>query len=657
MNRVNIDFETYSNADLKKVGAHRYAEDNSTEVICLAYAFNDEKPKIWVEGDLFPIDLFDHIANGSLIYAWNANFEWCIWKEICVKKLRWLEIPFNQWRDTQAIALNFALPMSLGKCGEALHLRIQKDKRGSQLIKWLSGPQKPTKAHPHVRRTPHDYPELFWEFYDYCIKDVESERAILKSMPWELPDNELEIWRKTLLKNERGIPIDVELVSKVVDIVEEYLEEVSTIVPIITSDAIKTINQGKAIIEWCELQGYEIPNFQATTITDCLNDPDIENYPSVKSLLEIRQLAGKSSIKKFKKILEAVCRDHRVRDCLKYHKATTGREGGKLLQPQNLPRAEVEDTEHAIGMFKTEELQDILEYYENLLYAASALIRPSICAPKKKKLIVSDYGQIENRVVLWLAGQEDKLEKINNGLDLYRDMAAALYNVDYDSISKESDMRRHGKLTCLGCGYGMGWKTFREDCIVKQKFDISESEARRTIDIFRGEYHEVVNLWYGLQDAAIEATICHGKITSYGVIQFMHVHGYLFMILPNGKSLAYPEAKVEEKMAPWGRLTTNVTHAGINPHTKKWSRVSLTPGRLAENATQATSREILMEAVLDIEEKYPDIILTVHDEVVLEVPKNKVDLDEINEILCNRSDIYSGLPLKAAGFETKRYHK
>jgi DNA polymerase len=604
-----------------------------------------------------PDDLFSAIARGDLIYAWNTNFEWAIWKEVCVKKLGWPELPFLQLRDTQAISLNFALPMSLGNCGEVLDLDIQKDKRGSQLIKWLSVPQKPTKAHPHTRRTPELYPDLFQEFYAYCGKDVRSERAILKSFPWELSANELEIWRKTLLKNERGIPVDVELVTKTLAIVEEYLEEVSTIVPIITNGAIKTINQGAAIISWCELQGYEIPNFQAPTIVDCLNDPDIENYPAVKSLLEIRQLAGKSSIKKFKKILAAVCRDGRVRDCLKYHKATTGREGGKLLQPQNLPRAVVDDTEHAIFSFKNYDLSTIMGDYDDVLYAASALIRPSIMANLGKKFIVSDYSQIENRVVLWLAGQDNKLKLIDEGLDLYRDMASALYQLDYDKIGKESDMRRHGKLTCLGCGYGMGWKTFRADCLIKQKFDISEQEAKRTINIFRDEYHEVVNLWYGLQDAAIEATICQGTITSYGAIQFMHTEGYLFMILPNGKSLAYPEAKVEEKMAPWGQLTTNVTHAGINPKTKKWGRTNLTPGRLAENATQATAREILMEAVLDIEELYPDIILTVHDEVVLEVPEDGVSLDEINEILCNRSDIYSGLPLKAAGFETLRYHK
>jgi DNA polymerase len=670
MDRINLDFETYSEANLKEVGAHRYAMDPSTDVLSLAYSFRDEPPKLWVPGMDMPKDLFGLLSQGYLTYGWNVTFEFAIWKYVCVKKLGWPEVPNYQWRDTQAVALLFAHPMSLGYCGEVMDLEIQKDKRGEQLINLLSKPQKITKSNPYKRFTPSTHPHLFEEMYEYNIQDVNSERAILDAFPWDLPDSEQEIFLHTLEKNDAGIPIDTELVDSIVEKVDEYLVEVSQIVPIITDGAINTINQGAKIIEWCEIQGYEIPNFQADTVTDALADPDIENYPNVKSLLEIRQLAGKSSIKKFVKIAAAVCKDGRIRNCLKYHKATTGREGGRLLQPQNLPRADVEfdksggeearakATELLVDMFKNDPLEEIMAEHENVLYVASSLIRPSICAEDSKEFIVSDYSQIENRMLCWLAGQEDVLDLIRDGMDTYKDMASHLYNIDYSEIPKEGRRRRHGKLTILGGGYGMGYKKFWDDCVNKQKFDITLKEAKHTIDTFRERYNEVKNLWYGLQDAAIEATINQGNITGYGVISFMHDSNHLYMILPNGKQITYPKAWVEPNTTPWGEVRNALFHMGVNSKTKKWTKHNLTPGRLTENASQGASREILFEAVLDLKKKYGDkIILTVHDEVVLEVEKGTVSLEEVNEVLCNRSSTWDGLPLNASGFTTRRYHK
>lgn len=658
--RINADFESYSEADIKIVGAHHYARHRTTDLICLAYCFDDEEPLIYIAGEEAPFDLFEAIAEGSLVYAWNTTFEYIMWEEVCVKKLGWPPIPFDQWRDTQAIASTFGLPLALGNCGKALGLDMQKDKRGDELIKLLCKPQKITKKQKLKRFTPESHPELFDEMYEYCKQDVRSERAILKALPWELQGNELETWRIMLKKNTRGIPMDTELVDSVVEIVEEYLEEVEQMLPILTGGVVKTIGQRKVIMEWCEEQGYELPGFTAEDVEAALKDPEIENYPGVKNILEMRTLAGKSSIKKFVKIQEAVCSDGRIRDCLKYHKAPTGREGGRLLQPQNLPRAEVEDTEDAIARFKTKSMEIVLEQYSDLLYTASALIRPSICAPKGRKFVVSDYSSIENRVVCWLAGQDDILQKLEGGVCLYTDMAATLYNVDYSEIPKESERRRHGKLTVLGAGYGMGWRTFLADCAARG-FILTATEAKRTIDIFRDKYNMVKALWYGLKDAAEEATINPGEMTSYGMIQFMHHENYLFMVLPNGKTIAYPNARYETTMAPWGE-TTAVTHDRFA--SGKIGRASLSPGRLAENAAQGTAREVLMEAQIDLENHFKlpewrehETILTVHDEVVIEAPTLGISIDEVNEILCNRSAAFIGLPLKAAGFETIRYHK
>jgi len=654
--KVNIDFETFSKKDIKKVGAFRYAQDSSTEVICLSYALGDAAPLIYIAGDSPPVTLFNAIEEGALVYAYNTAFEYAIWKYVCIPKLNWPEVPFSQWRDTQAMSAYFSWPISLEKCALAMGLEQQKDKRGKYLIQKLCSPQKITKKNPHKRFTPDTHPELFFEMYEYCKQDVRTERNILNEFPWEIEGSELDVWRNTLIKNDIGIPVDVELVQSVTEMIDEYLEEVSELIPIITGGRIQTIGQSAKIREWCEELGYELPDFTADTIDKALADPEIEKFPKVKNLLEIRSLAGKSSIKKFKKILESVSPDGRVRGCLKYHKAGTGREGGRLIQPQNMPRASVPNVEEVIELFKRRSLVDLLEKHDDLLYTASALVRPSICVDLKNKMLVSDYSSVENRVVCWLAEQMDILEKIDGGLCLYTDMAADLYNLDYNEIDKESEMRRHGKLVVLGCGFSMGHKKFMSDCQARG-FDITMEESKRSINVFRDKYSHVVDLWYGLKAAAEEATQDRGKITSYNAIQFMHHEGYLFMILPNGKPICYPEACLEEVEVPWG-TTVTVTHSGINPRTKKWGRVGISPGRYAENATQGTAREILMEAQADLMAMGHKIFLTVHDEVVIESPiSDGISIELINKVMANRSLVWEGLPLKAAGFETKRYHK
>ena len=663
MNRINLDFETFCFEDITVVGAQKYTRSPSLKIHCLGYSINSEDPKIFIPDEQpFPADLLDALKSGYLVYAWNAGFEIAVWHEHGVKRLGWPEIPIEQWRDTQAIALMFSYPAQLEKCGDALDLPIKKDKRGSQLINWLCKPQNPTTNHPHRIRTKEHYPELFEELYDYCKQDVRAEMAILDALPWELPPTELELFHLTCKKNIRGLPVDKELVTAVIDQVDNYIADAHALLPLITNGAVTTVNQRDRILDFCESEGYQIDNLQKETVADALDDPQIKRFPKVHSLLGIRQLAGRSSITKYKKIEQAVCNDNRVRDCFKYHRATTGREGGSLLQPQNLPRATVKDPEHAIEIFKTMELDGVMDHYEDVIYTASALIRPSICAPPGYEFIVSDYSQIENRGLLWLAGQEDMLQKIVSGVDPYVDMSAALYNRPYEDILYEYEVehktrqRQHGKLTILGCGYGMGYKKFWADC-QKKKFDISLDEAKFTVDTFRKKYNEVVTFWYGLQDAAIGACVNQGNITSYGYIKFMYNDGYLFMILPNGKAIAYPGAQVEKEMTPWGQTRYKVTCMCAHPDTGHWMRLTVTPSRLAENATQGMCREIIMEAIIDIEKIYPHIVLTVHDEVGLLVKKGTVTLDEINKILCGRSDTYAGLPLEAEGFVAKRYRK
>ena len=451
INRVNIDFETYSAADLKKTAAHRYAQDLSTEVLCMSYAFGNDEPKRFIGTNLElgilgtkpPEDLFDAIKSGALVYAFNTTFEYCIWRYVCIERMGWPAVPFDQWRDTQAIAATFAMPLSLEGCGDALNLDIKKDKRGKYLINKLCKPRKITKKNSNTRWSYEEAKADYDDIFAYCDQDVRSERAVLRSFPWELRGLELDIWRNTLKKNNRGLPIDMELVNSIVKKLDEFSDGLSSNVPIITGGEVNTINQRDKILRWCEKQGYKLPNFTAETVLEALKDKELPS--DVRELLSLRKVLGRSSVKKFKKIQVLICEDDKARDCMKYHKATTGREGGANLQPHNLPRASVtkeidkwfdkqkrkitdkqeltqlvnryeqrctNTTELAIDIFKSYDLTTLMMFYDDPMYTASALIRPSICAPLGQRLMVSDYSSIENCTVTWLAGQDDILDLI-----------------------------------------------------------------------------------------------------------------------------------------------------------------------------------------------------------------------------------------------------
>lgn len=648
---INIDFETYSDINLKDVGLHKYAMDKSTDIICLGYSLSkDDISRIWYPGLKPPVELFEKIKNGDLVYAWNAEFEMEIWENVVQRLFRWLKIPFSQWRDTQAIALTLSLPASLGKCAEALDLPVQKDKRGSYLISKLSKPQRLSEKWPHKRWTKEYKPELYEEMYDYCKRDIDTDKSILDTLKhYVLKDRELDTWRKVIIKNKKGIPIDTELVKKVIENMDEYIEEMSGLVPIICDGEFETINQRDKIIRWANKEGYFLENLTADTVKSALEDPKINSCPEVKNILEIRQLIGKSSIKKYKKLNLATCNDKRIRGCLKYHKAGTGREGGRLLQPQNMPRATVDDVEHAIDLFKHGSIEDILQHYPDLLYTASALLRPSICASPGKHLKVADYSSIENRMICWLAGQFDILDLVKKGLNQYIDMAATLYNIPYEEISKDSEIYRHGKLTILGGGYGMGYKKFHGDCNQKG-FKISLQDSKNTIGVFREKYHMVKDFWYDLKKTAINAINDRFTYLTCRDIGFMCNDTFLFMILPNQKCIAYPYPEID-----YSSWAPNIKHKGlINNH---WRWVYLSPSRLAENASQGTSAERFMLAQKDVIAAGYNVILTVHDEIGTEDDDGFGSLEELIKLMCKEYKVYEGLPLKAEGFITRRFKK
>lgn len=642
-----FDYETYSECDIQ-FGTFRYAEDDSTDIVSLAYTFDRVNVKHWKPGDKFPQDFADWITKGNPVRAWNVGFEYAITNYVGARRYGFPKIKPDQVFCSMSDALALALPGSLEACGEALELNILKDKRGKDLIRKLSKPRKPTKEKPFTRATPENEPELFQEFYEYNIQDVRAEVAIFEALPRHVNGKELDIFRLTLKINERGIPIDVELCNAILKARKKYEKILNEEVKQITNGELSSTNSRPQSLAWLASNGLTLNGYTKGDIKGALEREDLPC--TVRRFLEIRSELSRTPIKKFDFIKEALCKDGTIKNNIIYHKATTGRFAGTGFQIQNLTRDSSKETEELIAKFKSGNIEGLNVYNE-----AIKLTRSVITAPEGMKFIVSDFSSIENRKIAWVAEDYETLDKFEKGMDQYKDTAVDIYHVKYEDVTK--DQRQLGKIAVLSCGFGGGWKVFQTVCKDSYGITVTDEEAQHIVDSYRNKYWRVKNLWYGLYDAALEAVTLPGTVTSYNRIQFRMMGDFLYMKLPSKRFLAYYKPELKKVMTPWGQEKLALTHMGNNTYTRKWERLVVIPGRLTENAVQAIARDALTDSMLRLEEKGYNLIGCVHDENISLVKEDFGSIEEYNKIMGQRPDWAIDCPIECEGYEGKRYKK
>ena len=654
MTKLFLDFESYSEVDIKKHGGMQYCTHESTQVICAAYAFDNEPVELWTPATEFPKSICEFIddEHGEL-YAHNATFEFRLWNEVLKRDFEGIPTLFkDQLIDTAALCNTYTLPTSLKFAGRALGITLEKLETGVRLINKCCKPDK-WGNQPTLWDCRSDFMELFL----YCKRDVEAMREIVNTLPRDaLLPIEQQIWEMTLSMNEQGLPIDTKAALAIHNYIKSYVQNKMKEVPKLTDGCVNTVNQIQKIKDWCFDQGLELDNVQAGTITEVLEQDYVPE--SVKKLLMLRQELGLTSTAKYKKILNLVTENNVVHDNLHYHGTSTGRWAGRGFQMQNLPRASVEEPEKLIKKFLSG--IDI----EDPVNTGKALIRSMIRAPEGQQLIVSDYSSIENRVLAWLANDEETLQKFRDGQDQYIDMASTLYQVPLKDVTKAQ--RQMGKVIILGCGYMMGADRFIETC-AKEGITTTLEESKHTIRTYRDKYFLIEKMWHKLNQAMIQA-ILTGKKQTFGLLTIgtAKVKGvrWLAIQLPNKKSIYYNNPSIKNKHIPgyehMGKVPT-VCHFGINPYSKKWSELKVSPGRATENVVQATAREVMAQGMLNVHKQMPEVklILTIHDEAGALIPNNIANqrtMDKFNDLLCD-VPWAEGLPLVAKGYIAKRYRK
>jgi DNA polymerase len=701
---VHIDFETKSAADLLKVGSDVYSQHESTDALCLAYAFNDEPVGLWTPDDddskvhVPLMRVLDHVDAGKKVIAHNiGGFELLVWNNVMTLKYGWPELKVEQSECTMAMAYAMALPGSLDDASRAAGIPYQKDMAGHRVMLQLSQPRGFTKDGQPIWWEKKDHPEKFEQLYNYCKQDVEVERALKKRL-MKLSPYEQKVWELDFKINRRGVYVDRLAARIAVELVESEKVRLNNKIREVTGNAVAMCTATGQLSDWLKSKGLNVPSVAKADVVDMLKG---ELPADARAALLLRQEAAKTSTAKLQAMLNGASVGGRMRGLFQYSGASTRRWAGRRVQLQNLPRPSIEQEQ-------IEEIFELLNRYGvkasdkirgmGLLpmSAVSDCIRGFLRAQPGKDLIACDFSAIEARVIAWLAGQENVLEVFREGGKIYELTAAGIYGVKKEEITKQDPRRQVGKVAVLALGFqgGVGalqtmaraynvkiepaYEILRRratdehvkkaDFVYKmngKKHDISLKEFYAS-DFIKQFWREanpiIVGYWDQLNTAAILAVENPGRAYSAGAkgreVTYKKNGSFLWARLPSGGVLCYPYPRIDSIAAfENSEKKPTLTCMGVDSYTKKWMRYANYGGLLSENNTQAIARDLLVHAMFNLEQKNYPIVMHIHDEVVCEVPKTFGSLEEVEKIISVTPDWAKGLPVAAEGWRGERFRK
>ena len=700
MDDVGLDFETFGTADLPKVGSSRYSRHKDTEVLMGAYNINHGPVIQWdaAQGQPMPRELDEALGDPEVRkWAWNAPFEMQIITN-CLKR----PLQIEQWRDTMVLALACSFPGKLDKVGPIIDLPEDKQKiaTGTRLISKFSKSKVSRKmaSMGHLTRT-YWYEDLNdWQNYlDYNRGDVVAEDAIRKRLLQfnPMPDHEWELWHLDQKINQAGIPININMVKNAVNIYENVLRDSLARMEEVTG--LKNPNSTMQVLPWLQKNGYMFDDMQKAHIRtarsyfevkpDHWDEDRWQEYKSNDQLLETLELrleTARTSIKKYSALIARTDDDGNLRGAFQFAGAArTWRWAGRGWQGQNLPRPEKAYEKGIINHASNVEFLDYEQVkliYGNIFDLLASCLRSTAQAPNGYTLVDRDLNAIENRVLGWLAQCPKILRVFKLNRDPYIDFATYLFGGTYDELlaeykSGDSTKRTISKPGVLGCGYllgagdvkvnqktgeieGTGLLGYAWDMGIKQ---FTKEQSELSVEVFRREFSEVKEYWYGIEKAAKRALVT-GRPQKYGqgfgAVTF-DMHGpFMRMRLPSKRCLHYCRPRIEPVKTPWGEVKDTITYEGLNDR-KQWVRQSTHPGKLTENADQAIARDLLAHAMLLCDKRGLDLRIHVHDQAVALALEGNAsnELEIMRECMETPPPWAPDMPLGSAGFITKVWMK
>ncbi|MBM7795632.1 DNA polymerase [Pseudoglutamicibacter cumminsii] len=654
MRTLFCDIESFSPVQLAKTGLYPYAEHPDFELLLFGYSI-DGGPVEMVDlanGQSMPDEVLAALVDPSVVkWAHNAAFE-----RVCLSA--WLRAHHpelladgflgpRQWRCTMIWSAYLGLPMSLDAVATVLKLDVQKDTVGKKLIKQFCTPATPSVLNGGKHRNPPSADPTGWaRFIDYNRRDVEVELAIHDRLAcFPMPEAEWDTYALDQRINDAGILLDHTLVDNAVAVDEHHRNASLARAQKLTG--LDNPNSPIQLKQWLATRGCELESLAKAEVDAALDTAT----GAVKEVLELRGDLAKSSVKKYQAMQNVAGSDGRARGLIQFYGAgRTGRFAGRLVQVQNLPRNYLPDLDQARTLVRTGNLDALELLYESVPDTLSQLIRTAFIPSTGHRFIVADFSAIEARVIAWLAGETSTLEAFREGKDLYCETASRMFGVPVEKHGVNGELRQKGKIAVLACGYGGSVGALK--AMGALNMGLAEHELKPIVDAWRQANPHIVGLWADVEEAAIAAISSRQPIRLRN-LRFSVESGIFFIELPSGRRLAYVQPRLGENR--WGG--TSVTYTGTTT-ARRWGQLETYGGKLVENIVQAIARDLLVTGMHAVAKAGHQIVMHVHDEIVIDEPENSgFTVTDACALMSTLPAWAEGLPLDADGYECAYYRK
>ena len=641
MKSIEIDIETYSDVDLSKCGVYRYSSSPNFEILLFGYSVDGGEVRVvdLCQGENIPVEILAAISDESVTkWAFNAMFE-----RVCLSNYlgEWLEP--ESWKCSMVWSATLGLPLSLENVGAVLGLEKQKLSEGKDLIRYFCVPCKPTKANGgRTRNLPEHDREKWGRFKAYNLRDVEAEMQIQQRLSkFPVPDFVWEEYRQDQEINDRGIGVDMEMVTQAIAMDGRSKAELSAAMQELTE--LENPNSVQQMKQWLSENGMETDSLDKKAVAELLKTAP----EPLGEALALRQQLARSSVKKYQAMENAVCADSRAHGMFQFYGANrTGRYSGRIIQLQNLPQNHIPDLEQARGLVKAGDFDALSLLYEDIPDTLSQLIRTAFVPQDGRKFIVADFSAIEARVIAWIAGERWRLKVFEGGGDIYCASASQMFHVPVEKHGVNGHLRQKGKIAELALGYGGSVGALKS--MGALEMGLAEEELQPLVSAWRDSNPNITEFWWAV-DRAVKECIKKRMPTETHGIRFDYQSGMLFITLFSGRRLAYVKPRIGENQ--FGG--ESVTYMGVGG-TKKWERLESYGPKFVENIVQAVSRDILCYAMRTLKNCF--IVAHVHDEIIIEADK-RMSLPAVCEQMGRTPPWAKGLLLRADGYECSFYQK
>lgn len=653
MRHLNIDIETYSPNDIS-FGVYKYSESEEFEILLFSYAYDFGEVHVvdLVSGEKIPDEVVKDLRNPEVIkHAYNAQFE-----ITCLNRAGYQTF-VEQWRCTMIHGAYLGYPMGLAKLGKALGLTQDKmkDKAGAALIRYFSVPCKPTKKNGgRTRNLPKHDPDKWFAYGMYNMQDVVTEMECYRRLSaFPVPEEVEKQWQIDIRMNATGVGIDRQLVDGALAIDEEnkkaLLEEAYELT------GLSNPNSRNQLLDWLNSNtNLELEKLTKDSVAAAMTDAG----DLAKKVLTIRKKLAKSSVSKYEMMASATGQDGRLRGTLQFYGANrTGRWAGRLLQVQNLPRNYIVNLDIARDLVKKSDRVGLGLLFGDVSDTLSQLIRTAIVAKEGYTLCVADFSAIEARVIAWLSGETWRQKVFAEGGDIYCASASSMFGVPVVKHGVNGHLRQKGKVAELALGYQGGVNALK--AMGALDMGLTEEELPNIVELWRQASPKIKELWYTVEKAAVYTVTTGNPMTiDHGITFRLEVdpfYGYRYMTieLPSGRKLFYPDPHI--KLNNFDREAVHFKTQLNNA----WVTESTYGGKLVENITQAVARDCLALTLMRLYDNGLPAIMHIHDEAVIEVPKDEADeyLDIVEKTFALPIPWAEGLVLTAAGFTNDYYMK